>query len=155
MAWLRRAVAIDVAAAPTDVARRLNGEVLSERGVTLVGQAGPAGFELSSEWRPAFLRQHYPVAVSGTLTPTDVGTRVEATVSAGFAVQFMLVGVAVVAALALWAGFQRLWSPLTSSLVLTVGLGHLYSVHANLRDAERTLRRALAAVPAAPAAGRA
>jgi len=152
MAWLRRTVAVEVAAAPTAVARRLDGTVRGDRGVTLVGYAGPAGFELSSEWRPAFLRQHYPVAVSGTLTPIDAGTRVEATVSAGFAVQFMLAGVGVVTGLALWAGVRGAWSPLTSSLVLIVALGHLYSVYANLRDAERTLRRTLLDAASPPAA---
>ena len=147
-----RAVTIDVAAPPTDIARRLQGTDGGDRGVTLVGHAGPAGFELSSEWRPALLRQHYPVTVSGTMTPIADGTRVEATVSIGFAVQFMLAGVAAVVGLAVWAGFQRLWSPLTSTLVLAVGLGHVYSVYANLRDAERTVRRALREVTA-PASG--
>jgi hypothetical protein len=143
MAWLRRDLTAEVRAAPADVARHLERSGRGTGRVRLLGPIGPAGFDLHSAWRPALLRQHYPVSAIGTLTPTPAGTRVEATVAVGFAVQFMLAGAAAVAGLALWAGASGLWSPTTAGLILTVALGHVYSVLANLRDAERSLRQAL------------
>ncbi|MGD9904485.1 MAG: hypothetical protein AB7U83_13555 [Vicinamibacterales bacterium] len=93
--------------------------------------------------RPALLRQHYPVTASGTFTPTAEGTRVEASVTIGFAVQFMLVGAAGVACVAAWAGLAGVWPRATAALVITVAVGHVYSVLANLRDTEHGLRQAL------------
>ncbi|MGE0364015.1 MAG: hypothetical protein AB7H93_22325 [Vicinamibacterales bacterium] len=148
MAWLRRAVTVDVTEPPIEVARRLMDGIRRDGAPRLFGHAGAFGFAFHTEWRPALLRQHYPVTASGTFTPAAAGTRVEATVSVGFAVLFMLGGVVLVAAFAVWAGLRGLWSPLTAALVLGVALGHVYSVIANLRDAERSLRRALETGPA-------
>jgi len=143
MAWLRRAVRLDTPGTPVEVARRLLEGIRRDERQRLLGHAGPSGFAFHTEWRPSLLRQHYPVSVDGTFAPAAAGTRVEASVSVGFAVLFMLGGVVLVAALAVWAGLGGLWSPLTASLVLAVAAGHVYSVIVNLRDAERRLRQAL------------
>ena len=152
MAWLRRAVTVDVAASPGEVAQRVMAAVARGTRPRLYGHANPFGVDLHTQWRPALLRQHYPIAIAGTLTPTPTGTRAEAMVTVGFAVQFMLAGAAGVAALAIWAGLAHVWSPFTAALVLAVATGHLYSVDANLRDGERSFRQALSGPPPAPGA---
>ena len=152
MAWLRRAVRVDTAATSVELARRLMDEIGRDGRPRLYGQAGPFGFALHTTWRPSLLRQHYPVTADGTFTALPAGTRVEASVSVGFAVRFMLAGVTLVAVLAVWAGVAGRWSPFTLALVLAVALGHVYSVVANLRDAERRLRRALDPASPGPAA---
>jgi len=154
MAWLRRAVTVDVTEPPIEVARRLMDGIRRDGAPRLFGHAGAFGFAFHTEWRPALLRQHYPVTASGTFTATAGGTRVEGEVSVGFAVQFMLVGTAGVAGVALWAGLAGVWSAVTAALVVTVAVGHVYSVLANLRDTEQGLRRALGADPATTVPGR-
>lgn len=150
MAWLRRAVSVEVPAPPAELARTLMAALGRDSRPRLHGQAGPFGFALHSEWRPALLRQHYPVEASGTFSPSAGGTRVDATISVGFAVQFMLAGAAGVAGVALWGGLVGRWPAATAALVTVVAAGHVYSVLANLRDAERTLRLALGVRPVGP-----